>query len=215
MGLSRNKTVELIEDLHKVGSREMEYESILKKCPEKAEDVNKWLFDIYKEINSLKTILSSELPYWYRRDILGRYLIRINTTGSSGGKPTGWGLQLFHVTNIYLTHKGSPWHEDYRMSVNGESFIISTDGKNNIDFFKYYKQTDEFEGTPGYLDSNCLYNIEPETLNEWKEIKEEDYKKVFNKCMAAIISHETLDLEELKKYSFDIIFEEDEKVKED
>ena len=33
--------------------------------------------------------------------------------------------------------------------------------------------------------------------------------------MAAIISHETLDLEELKKYSFDIIFEDDEKVKED
>ena len=101
------------------------------------------------------------------------------------------------------------------MGVMGESFIISTDGKNNIDYFKYYKQTDEFDGTPGYLDSNCLYNIGSETLNEWKEIKEDNYKKVFNECMAAIIIHETLDLEELKKYSFNIIFEDDEKVKED
>ena len=215
MGLSRNKTVELVDDLHKAGSREMEYESILKKCPEKAEDINKWLSDVREEINSLKTTLSGELSYWYRRDILGRYFIRITTTGSCGGKPTGWGLQLFHVTNTYLTRKGSPWHEDFRMGVMGENFIISTDGKNNIDYFNYYKETSEFDNTPGYLNSNCLYNIGPESLNEWKEIKEENYKKVFNKCMAAVISHETLDLEELKKYSFDIIFEDDEKIKED
>lgn len=116
MRLSRNKPVELVEDLHKAGSREMEYEPILKKCPEKAEDVNKWLSDVREEINSPKTTLSGELSYWYRRDILGRYLLRITTTGSCGGKPTGWGIQLFHVTNTYLICKGSPWHEDFRMS---------------------------------------------------------------------------------------------------
>ena len=53
MGLSRDKTIELVEELHEAGSREMEYESILKKCPEKAEEINKWLSDVREEINSL------------------------------------------------------------------------------------------------------------------------------------------------------------------
>ena len=112
--MTRTEIIEKIKSLHELGSREMEYESVLKKCPEKADDVIKWLADIKSEIDALKDSLKIELGQIYRQDINCRCFIRISTTGSSGNKPTGWLLQLFHITDIYLMRKGSPWHEDVR-----------------------------------------------------------------------------------------------------
>ena len=203
--MNRNEIIEKIKKLHELGSREMEYEIVLKKCPEKAEDINKWLTDIRGSINDLKVVLTDELREAYRFDTVGRYLIRITTTGSTGGRPDGWALQLFHVTGIYLIRKGSPWHEDVRFNVLCENFCIMTDKDKNVDYVKYIRQTDEFDNCPGYLDSNCFYNISPETLNGWKETTIEDYKKIYNTCMSAALSHDNIDLLKFEDTQFDIV----------
>lgn len=202
--MNKNEIIEKIKKLHSLGTREMNYESVLKKCPEKEADVNKWLSEIREEIQSLKTSLKEELKYVYESDTVGRYFIRISETGSAGGRPTGWSLQLFHVNGVYLIRGVSPWHEDMRYNVKGEQFFILTDENKNIDTVRYIKQTDEYDKTPGYLDSNCLYNISPETLNGWKETTQENYKMIYDICMTAALKHETIDVLQFEDKQFEI-----------
>ena len=202
--MDRNNIIEKIKNLHKLGSKELEYEQVLKKCPEKTEDINRWLSELRAEIQNCKIVLKEELKVLYNADIAGRYLIRITTTGSKGGRPTGWVLQLFHVNGVYLTRKSTPYHEDICYDVMGESFCIVTDEDKNISSVHYIKQTDEFDDCQGYLNSNCFYGIYPDTLNGWKEISSEDYKNVYNKCMTAALNHETLDVQVFEDKQFDI-----------
>ena len=205
--MNRTKIIKEIEVLHQLGTREMKYEKALLDFPEKSEEINKWLAELRIEIEDKRNFLLSDLRPTYYKDVVGRYLLRINITGSTGGKPTGWGLHLFHVTGVYLMHKGSPWHEDVCFNACGESLVVCTDANKKITRLEFNRNHDEFDGGPGYLDTNSFYEINPSSRNGWKETTKDDYISIKNKITSMLISDSTVDLEEFTSSQFDIEFE--------
>lgn len=210
--MSRTKIIKELEILHQLGTREMKYEKALLDFPEKSEEINKWLAELRIEIEDKRNFLLCDLRSTYHKDIVGRYLLRINATGSSGGKPTGWGLHLFHVTGVYMVRKENTiWHEDVCFNVCGESLVVCTDANKKITRFEFNREHDEFDGGPGYLDTNSFYEINPASRNGWKETTKDDYISIKNKITSMLISDSSVDLEEFTSSQFDIEYIEFEK----
>jgi hypothetical protein len=205
--MTRDEIIEKINFLHELGSEEMTYESLINKCPKKKDEINKWIVDVRKEIDSLKDEIAPALRIQYNKDINGRYFIRISSGAISGGVPDDYYMQLFYVNGVVKAHRKTPWHEDLVMDPIGKYYCIKVDKEFNIENISYDRQTDMFDNHPGYLDSNSYYGVKPDTVNGWKEISKDDFEMLMKKCNTAHLLNEKIDLTEFHKYEREIILD--------
>ena len=173
--MDKHEILESVRKIHELSILHSTYQEAAKKCTGKYCEISRWADEIEAEIKDIKKRIRQAYRDLLYNDVFDKYLCRTNVKDDGSSY-----ICIFHVTDVAELWKSVHYKYDCLFVPVGEYLRIRFDKDNNVESLDYVSKGDEYEHCAGYLTSNHIYHLIPESLNGWKEIDKETYDSIMS-----------------------------------